>query len=101
MCGRCNSSYYSETDRHLRVGAGKRIGLSPLTFKKCKPSKERAVQDHLLFCDNDPSFEEFFVLAKASSKFSLEIKESLLIKRDTPNLNRNTASVEVLLFDIR
>ena len=101
MCGRCNSSYYGETDRHFRVRAGEHIGLSPLTFKKCKPSKGSAVRDHLLFCDNDPSFEEFSVLAKASSKFSLEIKESLLIKRDTPNLNRNTASVKLFLFDSR
>ena len=83
------------------LGAGEHIVLPPLTFKKCKPSKESAVRDHLLFCDNDPSFEEFSVLAKASSKFSLEIKESLPIKRDTPDLNRNTASVELLLFDSR
>ena len=88
-------------DRYLRVRAGERIGLSPLNFKKCKPSKESAVRDHLLFCDNDPSFEEFSVLPKASSKFSLDIKKSLLIKRDTPNLNRNIASVELLLFDSR
>ena len=98
-CGRCNSSYYGETDSHLRVRAGEHINLSPLTFKHCKPSKESAVRDHLLFCDNDPSFEEFFVLPKASSKFSLQIKESLLIKTDTLNLNRNTASVELLSFD--
>ena len=76
MCGRCNSSFNSETDRHLRVTAGEHIGLSRLTFKKCKPSKESAVRDDLLFGDNDPSFEEFSVLAKASYKFSLEIKES-------------------------
>ena len=77
------------------------VRLSLLTFKKCKPSKESVVRGDLRFCDNDPSFEGFSVLAKASSKFSLEIKESLLIKRDTPNLNRNTASAELLLFDSR
>ena len=75
--------------------------ILPITILKCKPSKESAVRDYLLFCDNDPSFEEFPVLAKASSKFSLEIKESLFIKRDAPNLNRNTASVELCLFDSR
>ena len=68
-CGRCNSSCYGETDRHVRVRAGEDIGLSPLTFKKCKLSKESVVRDHLLFCDNDPSFEEFTFLAKASFKF--------------------------------
>ena len=100
-CGICNSSYYGETDRHLRVRAGEHIGLSPLTFKKCKPSKESVVRDHLLFSDNDPSLEEFSVLAKSSSKCSLEVKGSFLIKRDTPNLNRNTTSVELLLFNSR
>ena len=77
-CGRCNSSYYRETDRHCRVRAVEHIGLSPLTFKKCKASKESAVRDHLVFCNNDPFFEEFPVLPKASSKFSLDSKESLL-----------------------
>ena len=42
-CGRCNSCYYGETDRHLRVRVGEHIGLSPLTFTKCKPSKERTI----------------------------------------------------------
>ena len=93
--------YYGETDRHLRVKAGEHIGLSPLTFKKCKPSKKSAVRDPQLFYDNEPCFEEFSVLAKASSKDSSEFMESFLIKSDTPNLNRNTASVELLLFDSR
>ena len=73
--------------RHLRVRAGEHICLSPLTFKNCKLSKESALREHLLFCDNGPSFEELSVLGKASSKFYLEIKQSLLIKRDTPNLS--------------
>ena len=32
MHGRCNSSYYSETDTHLKVNSGEHIGISPLTF---------------------------------------------------------------------
>ena len=31
-CGRCNSTYYGETDRHLKVSSGEHIGISPLTF---------------------------------------------------------------------
>ena len=34
---RCNSSYYGETERHLKVRSGEHIGISPLTFKKTKP----------------------------------------------------------------
>ena len=38
-CGRCNSSYYGETDRHLRERAGEHIGLSPFDFQKMQAFK--------------------------------------------------------------
>ena len=34
MHGRCNSSYYGETERQSKVRSGEHIGISPLTFKK-------------------------------------------------------------------
>ena len=30
ICRRCNSSYYGETNRHLKVRSGEHIGISPL-----------------------------------------------------------------------
>ena len=39
-CGRRNSSYYGETERHLKVRFGEHIGIPPLTFRKVKPSKK-------------------------------------------------------------
>ena len=98
-CSRCNSTYYGETDRHLKVRSGEHIGMSPLTFKKTKPSKESTIRDHLLNCNNTPSFEEFTILTNGNNKFDLEIKESLLIKRDRPILNKNISSAELFLFD--
>ena len=80
-CGRCNSSYYGETERHFKVRSGEQIGISPLTFKKKKLSKESSINDHLLQSDNYPSFDEFTNLAHENKKYLLEIKESLLIKR--------------------
>ena len=80
ICGRCNSTYYGEMDRHLKVRSGEHIGISPLIFKKTKPSKESAISDHLLNCKNIPSLEEFTILTNGNNKFGLEIKESLLIK---------------------
>ena len=47
-CGRCNSTYYGETDRHLKVRSGEHIRISLLAFKKTKPSKESAIRDRLL-----------------------------------------------------
>ena len=63
MCGSCKSSYYGEADRHLKVRCGEHIGISPLTSKKVKPLKESAICDHLLICNNFPSFDEFSILA--------------------------------------
>ena len=28
-CGRCSSSYYDETERHLKVRSGEHIGILP------------------------------------------------------------------------
>ena len=97
-CSRCNSTYYGETDRHLKVRSGEDIGISPLTFKKTKPSKESAIHDHLLKCNNIPSFEEFTILTNGNNKFDLEIKESLLIKGDRLILNKSISCTKLLLF---
>ena len=98
MCGRCSSTYYGEMDRHLRVRSGEHIGISLLTFRKTKPSKECAIHDHLLNCNSIPSFEEFTILTNGNNKFVLEIKESLLIKRDRPILNKSVSSAKLFLF---
>ena len=66
-CGRCNSSYYGETERHLKVSSGEHIGISPLAFKKTKSSKESSIRDHLLECCSNPSFDEFTILAHGKS----------------------------------
>ena len=39
------------------------------------------------------------ILAQGTNKFLLEIKESLLIKRDKPILNKNISSAPLFLFD--
>ena len=57
-CGRFISTDYGEADRHLKVRSREHIGTLPLIFKKTKPSNESAIHDHLLNCNNIPSFEE-------------------------------------------
>ena len=73
-CRSGRSSYYGETDRYLKVRSGEHIGMSPLTSKKLKPSRESAIRDHLLICNNVPSFDEFSILAHGNNKFAFEIK---------------------------
>ena len=98
-CGKGNSSKYGKTDRHLKVRSGEHIEISHLTFKKGTPSKESAICDHLLTCNNTPFFDEFTILAYGHHKYILEIEGSLLIKRDRSALNKNISSVKMFLFD--
>ena len=99
MCGRCNSIYYGETDRHLKLRSEENVWISPLTFNKTKPSKEIAIRDHLLNCNNTLPFEKFTILTNGNNKLVLEIKESLLINWDRPILSKNISSAKLFLFD--
>ena len=98
-CGRCNATYYGETCRHFNVRVGEHSGISPLTGKKSKARKTTAVKDHMLFCDHIVSLDDFKILTSSNSEFHLKIKESLLISRDKPELNRNEKSLPLCLFD--
>ena len=99
QCGRCNTSFYGETDWHSKVRLEEHIGISLLTFKKVNPSAESSIREHLLLCNHNPSFDDFTILAQRTNKFLLEIKESLLIKHDKSVLNKNISSAPLLLFD--
>ena len=96
QCGRCNASYCDKTDRHLKVKSREHICISPLIFKKVV---ESSIPDHLLFCNHDPLFHDFTISAKGTNKFFLEMKESILIKRDKPILNKKISSALLFLFD--
>ena len=98
-CGRCNATYYGKTCRHLNVRIGEHSGISPLTGKKSKARKTTAVKDHMLFCDHIVSLDDFQILTSSNSEFHLKIKESLLISRDKPELNRNEKPLPLCLFD--
>ena len=68
------------------------MGISNLTGKRVKNVKKSAVSDHLLQCDCIIDFVHFNILASDTNIFRLLIKESLLIKRDKPVLNRTVKS---------
>ena len=82
--------YYSFTEHS---------GISLLTNNGPNEKTTTAVKDHLLICDQPVSFDDFKVLASSNSEFHLKIKESLLISRDQPILNKNEGSLPLQLFD--
>ena len=94
-----NATYNGEKCRHLNVRVGEQSGVLSLTGRRSKAKTTTAIKDHMLFCDHSISFEDFKILASSNSEFHLKIKESLLISRDKPELNRNEKSLPLYLFD--
>ena len=99
LCGKCNATYYSKTYQHLSVRVGKHTGVSPLTGQKSKFKKSTAIRDHMLFFDQIASIDDFKILATSDSDLHFRVKESLLISRDEPILNKNETSLTLYLFD--
>ena len=98
-CSNCNVTYYGKTYQHFFTRAAEHMGISNLTEKRVKNVKQSAVSDQLLQCDCSINFDNFDNLASETNNFKLLIKESLLIMRDKPVLNRTTTSFPLKLFD--
>ena len=99
MCSCCNATYYGQTQRHFFVRASEHLGITPLTGKLVKTPKKSAIFDHMLLDGHKASFDNFSILLKENNTFKLQLKESLLISRDKPILNRNIYSFPLELFD--
>ena len=99
MCSNCKVTYYGKTYRHFFTRAAEHMGISNLTGKRLKCVKQSAVSDHLLECNCSIDFDHFDILASDANKFRLLIKESLLIKRDQPQLSKTIKSFQLKLFD--
>ena len=79
QCVLCNkSSDYGECVRHVNVRIVEHICVSTLTKKQIKPKN-----------NHSPSYDDFSILTRENNNFLPELKESLLIMRDKPSLNRN------------
>ena len=98
QCSNCNITNYDETERRLKVRAGGHISTSPLTGKRVNSNKKPSVKDHCLLSDHVCLFEDFTVLNYESHKFKRLIKESLLVTKDKPLLNKQVKSLKLELF---
>ena len=99
MCSNCKVTYYGKTYRHFFTRAAEHMGISNLTGKRLKCVKQSAVSDHLLECNCSIDFDHFDILASDTNRFRLLVKESLLSKRDQPQLNKTIKSFPLKLFD--
>ena len=70
-CGGCNA----KTNCHFKFQICEYLRISHLTGKKVKIDKNKlkVIQQHLLFCNNSPVFEDFSILTTKSNGFKFEI----------------------------
>ena len=92
-CNICSDIYYGQTKRYFKVTACENLGITPLTGKKVKSPKENAVFDHIVHMGHKQSFDDF-----ECDEFRLLLRDSLLILRDDPPLNRYVKSIPLELF---
>ena len=57
-----------------------------------------AISDHLLICDCNINFDDFTILFK-DFNINLRIKESLLVSRNKPIVNKTVKSFPLELFE--
>ena len=99
QCGLYNEPYLYENISYLDIRSREQMGVSPLTGRKVKTINNSAIRDHLLHYNYLPSFDNFSISAHDNKKLLLEIKETLLLMRDKPSLDRNISSAPLYLFD--
>ena len=97
MCSKCNVSSHGKAYHHFFSRAAEHMDVSNLTGKWFKNIKDSAVSDHLLQCNCTIDFDHFYILANDVGKFNVLVKESLLIKRENPVLNRTAHSLIIRL----
>ena len=76
QCSSCNATYHAKTKCHFKVRVSEHMGVSARTGKNIKSTKNSAVHDHMLVCNNIVSFEDFSVLANGTNDFRIKLKES-------------------------
>ena len=73
------------------------MGVSPYTGKHVA-GQTGDVRSHMLHCKTKVALTDFQILERDNMHSNLRIKESLLIQKSKPSLNKDGASTPLLLF---
>ena len=79
--------------------AAEHMGISHLRNKRLTNVWQSAILDQVLTCNCNINFNDLTNWSKDSNNISLGIKESLLIARDKPILNKTVKSFPLELFE--
>ena len=96
-CSCCRASYIGYTRRHIKTRWSEHMGVSPYTGALVV-GQIGVVRDHMLTCQTKIKIDNFKILETDNLPTSLRIKESLLIQKFNPSLNKDDSSTPLLLF---
>ena len=99
-CSSCNATYVGKTKRHNKIRMCEHLGVSSKTGKKLKYNDSQAseVRKHLEAFKHEGDFDDFKILGFAKNDFELLIKETLVISKLRPTLNKQNDSFKLKLF---
>ena len=97
-CQSCNASYIGKTKRHFLQRVCEHRGISSRTRRIVAVPPFSAIREHCLSTGHPILQEDFKIVSTASDPWDLCIRESLLIKKQRPELNTQASSVQLQLF---
>lgn len=99
-CSGCNSTYIGKSKRHHKVRMCEHLGISYKTGKDTKynPKNTTAIRDHMRESGHENDFSNFEILNYGQNDLECLIKESLLIKIVSPDLNKQVKDFKLSLF---
>ena len=76
------------------------LGISHITGKprKFNPNQDTAVKKHLRESGHNCDMSNFRIISNATNDLDLSIKESLLIGKEKPVLNKQVKTFQLALF---
>ena len=99
-CSRCNSTYIGKTKRFWEKRLEEHLSISALSGKPMKCFKMWPPKEHDVKCSSSISRENFHIIGGGDQNdFVLRVKESLMIYQHNPNLNIQSESTKLFLFN--
>ena len=100
-CGTCNSAYIGKTKRHLLVRQYEHLGLSLFTEKPLRYNEKDAtsIRKHCHEHGHINNADNFKIMGNSINNYHLQLKESLLILKLKPLLNKAKESMPLYLFN--
>ena len=99
-CSSCNATYIGKTKRHHKVRMCEHLGISYKTGKSMKfnEGSTTAIKDHMKVTGHKNDFENFEILSSGKNNLECLIKESILVKKYKPSLNKQIKEFKLSLF---